>query len=72
MSEPNTSLPAGNAAAEHWTARFSRPVIFVILTLITVGVYLAFTIPVAVFPTPTSRRSSSASITESRPSIKWR
>ena len=48
MSEPN--IPAGNGAAEHWTARFSRPVIFVILTLITVGVYLAFTIPVAVFP----------------------
>jgi CzcA family heavy metal efflux pump len=35
---------------EHWTARFSRPVIFVILTLIAAGVYLAFTIPVAVFP----------------------
>jgi CzcA family heavy metal efflux pump len=50
MSESSTSLPAGGAAAEHWTARFSRPVIFVILTLITVGVYLAFTIPVAVFP----------------------
>ena len=50
MSEPNSILPAGNASAEHWTARFSRPVIFVILTLITVGVYLAFTIPVAVFP----------------------
>jgi CzcA family heavy metal efflux pump len=37
-------------ATEHWTARFSRPVIFVILTLIAAGVYLAFTIPVAVFP----------------------
>ena len=39
-----------NAASEHWTARFSQPIIFVILTLITVGIYLAFTIPVAVFP----------------------
>ncbi len=37
-------------AAEHWTARFSKPVIFVIITLIAIGVYLAFTIPVAVFP----------------------
>ncbi len=37
-------------ADTHWTARFSRPVIFVILTLIACGVYLAFTIPVAVFP----------------------
>src|SRR5580704_995794 len=36
--------------AEHWTARFSRPILFVIVTLIGMGVYLAFTIPVAVFP----------------------
>ncbi|MDP9052997.1 MAG: efflux RND transporter permease subunit [Acidobacteriota bacterium] len=35
---------------EHWTARFSRPIIFVILTFIGVGIYLAFSIPVAVFP----------------------
>ncbi len=34
----------------HWTARFSRPIIFVILTLIAAGVYLAFSIPVSVFP----------------------
>ena len=38
------------AAPEHWTARFSRPVIFLILVMIACGVYLAFTIPVAVFP----------------------
>ncbi len=35
---------------EHWTARFSGPIIFVILTLIGVGAYLAFSIPVSVFP----------------------
>jgi CzcA family heavy metal efflux pump len=35
---------------EHWTARHGKPIIFVILTLIAVGVYLAFTIPVSVFP----------------------
>ena len=35
---------------EHWTARHGKPIIFVILTLIAVGVYLATTIPVAVFP----------------------
>jgi CzcA family heavy metal efflux pump len=35
---------------DHWTARFSKPVIFVILTLVAVGVFLAFNIPVAVFP----------------------
>jgi CzcA family heavy metal efflux pump len=35
---------------EHWTARFSRPVIFIILTLVGVGIYYAFNIAVAVFP----------------------
>src|ERR1700712_2213522 len=35
---------------EHWTARFSRPIIFVIVALMGMGGYLAFTIPVAVFP----------------------
>jgi CzcA family heavy metal efflux pump len=39
-----------NAADSHWTARFSRPVIFILITLAGVGVYLARTIPVAVFP----------------------
>jgi CzcA family heavy metal efflux pump len=37
-------------AAEHWTARHGKPIIFVILTLVAAGVYLATTIPVAVFP----------------------
>jgi len=50
MSEPNSIVPGGTSSAEHWTARFSSPVIFVILTLIAAGVYLAFAIPVAVFP----------------------
>jgi CzcA family heavy metal efflux pump len=35
---------------EHWTARRAKPVIFVILTLVAVGIYLASTIPIAVFP----------------------
>jgi multidrug efflux pump subunit AcrB len=34
----------------HWVARHSRPVIFLILTLALLGGYLAFTIPVSVFP----------------------
>src|ERR1700680_3087800 len=50
MSVQTPILPVESAAAEHWTARFSRPVIFVIITLIAIGAYLAFTIPVAVFP----------------------
>src|SRR5512137_2065026 len=37
-------------AAEHWSTRHSKPIIFLILTCVAVGVYLAFTIPVAVFP----------------------
>jgi CzcA family heavy metal efflux pump len=37
-------------AGEHWTARHSKPIIFVILTCVGVGIYLAFTIPIAVFP----------------------
>jgi len=55
MIEPLSAPPPDitqvkNAASDHWTARFSRPIIFVILTLIATGVYLAFSIPVAVFP----------------------
>ena len=42
-------IPAG-PQAEHWTARQGKPIIFVILALIAVGIYLAVTIPVAVFP----------------------
>ncbi len=36
--------------SEHWSARFARPIVFIILTMVAVGVYLAFNIPVAVFP----------------------
>src|SRR6202795_3036069 len=50
MSEPTVIEPPVAEEQEHWTARFSGPIIFVILTMIAVGVYLAYTIPVAVFP----------------------
>ena len=36
--------------AEHWTTRHGKPIIFVILTLVATGGYLASTIPVSVFP----------------------
>ena len=39
-----------NNDAPHWTARHGKPIIFVILTMVAVGAYLALTIPVAVFP----------------------
>jgi len=38
------------STAQHWISRHSRPVIFLILTLGLLGAYLAFTIPVSVFP----------------------
>jgi CzcA family heavy metal efflux pump len=50
MIETTTIPAAEDTGPEHWTARFSRPIIFVIITLIAIGAYLAFTIPVAVFP----------------------
>jgi multidrug efflux pump subunit AcrB len=38
------------AGAAHWTARFGKSIIFIILTMVAAGVYLAFNIPIAVFP----------------------
>ncbi len=42
MTPPETSF---------WFSRQSKPVIFLILTLALLGGYLAFTIPISVFPT---------------------
>jgi CzcA family heavy metal efflux pump len=39
-----------NEHAEHWTARHGKPIIFVIVALAAAGIYLAFQIPVSVFP----------------------
>ena len=49
---PRTGPPDGSAndTTEHWTAQYGKPIIFVILTLVAVGAYLASTIPVSVFP----------------------
>jgi multidrug efflux pump subunit AcrB len=44
------SPKAGQPHGQGWIARHSRPVIFLILTLGLLGAYLAFTIPVSVFP----------------------
>src|SRR5438045_3374415 len=38
------------APADYWFSRFSKPLIFLIIALAIMGSYLAFTIPVAVFP----------------------
>jgi CzcA family heavy metal efflux pump len=50
MSGHSTLPPVAGTDAPHWTARHGKPIIFVILTLVAVGIYLALTIPVAVFP----------------------
>ncbi len=51
MSDVLSPPPATDTPqAAHWTARHGKPIIFVILTLVAVGIYLALTIPVAVFP----------------------
>ena len=51
MSQLSTLPPvASGTEAPHWTARHGKPIIFVILTMVAVGIYLALTIPVSVFP----------------------
>jgi CzcA family heavy metal efflux pump len=50
MRAPAGGSSADEAAGEHWTGRHGKPILFVILTLVAAGVYLATTIPVAVFP----------------------
>ena len=47
---PPPPVERQSAEAAHWTARHGKPIIFLILTLVAVGIYLALTIPVAVFP----------------------
>src|SRR5713101_4650471 len=50
MLEAQTTTTAGGRVAGHWTERLSTPIVFVIIALVAIGLYLAFTIPVAVFP----------------------
>ncbi len=38
------------SGGEHWTARHAKPIVFVIVTLVAMGIYLANGIPVSVFP----------------------
>jgi CzcA family heavy metal efflux pump len=41
---------APSPPGDYWFSRFSKPLIFLIIALAIMGAYLAFTIPVAVFP----------------------
>jgi CzcA family heavy metal efflux pump len=43
-------LPGPEGEDRHWTARFGKPIIFVILTVVVMGIYVASGIPAAVFP----------------------
>jgi len=50
MSQLSTTPVGHEREEQHWTARHGKPIIFVILTLVAVGIYLALTLPIAVFP----------------------
>jgi CzcA family heavy metal efflux pump len=50
ITVPPPPTEAEDQAHDHWTAKFSKPILFVIVALVAMGVYLAFSIPVAVFP----------------------
>src|SRR5713226_8954001 len=51
MLEPTiNSQKAAESEGDHWSARYGKPIIFIILALVGAGVYLAFTIPIWVFP----------------------
>jgi multidrug efflux pump subunit AcrB len=46
----NGSTEGVVSSAEPWFRRLSRPILFLVVSLALVGAYLAFTIPVSVFP----------------------
>src|ERR1700736_1942537 len=52
--DPRTSSPRGEQLAEQeqdpWFRKLSSPILFLTVSLALVGGYLAFTIPVSVFP----------------------
>ena len=49
MDRPSEGL-SGRSSNQVWFQRFSRPTLFLIVSLALVGAYLAFAIPVSVFP----------------------
>src|SRR4029077_17078227 len=48
---PSHSKSSATPESRYWFARHSKSIIFLILTLAVVGVYEAFSLPIAVFPT---------------------
>ena len=53
------NVPRADEAEQsaYWFVRHAKTILFLIATLAAVGGYLAFTLPVAVFPPPTFRAS---------------
>jgi multidrug efflux pump subunit AcrB len=47
---PLTRTPA-EPESQYWFARHSKTIIFLVITLAIIGIYEAFTLPIAVFPT---------------------
>ncbi len=47
---PSNSTAAAHGESPYWFARHSRSILVLIITLVLVGIYVAFTIPVSVFP----------------------
>ena len=43
-------MTAPELKGEHWTARYLKSILFIIVALAVFGAYLAYTIPIAVFP----------------------
>ncbi len=43
-------MPPTEQASQYWFSRHSKTIIFMVLTLAAVGIYEAFSIPIAVFP----------------------
>ena len=44
------TTPPVEPESRYWFARHSKTIIFLVLTLAVVGIYEAFTLPIAVFP----------------------
>src|SRR5258706_508078 len=50
IENPRVEGPSAEESGEHWSARYGKSIIFVILTMIGAGGYLAFSVPISVFP----------------------
>src|SRR5215471_9119124 len=50
MSDLSTQVHSRSERYEHWTSHHAKSIMFVILTLVGAGLYFAYNLPVAVFP----------------------